>query len=238
MVEVNAMKLTSLWAWFILTTLPSCADLIYSPTVTNVSVRTSAFSTNTNSGYRTFDNFTPTFDAYLTTVSWFAGFIDQPIPAGPPAPLTTSWQISCYSDNNGVPGSLLTSQSVNYAASSPTFEYNSVWTFNSSYNSSVYSYRVTLPNALLVYAGQQYWISIMGLQGPSSPYPLLLGATGGDSFSYQQVLGANQSVVSGNKVSADRLLKLEGNPVPEPSTFGMMGAVLLAASLVKRKLRG
>src|SRR3984957_391176 len=68
-------------------------------------------TTSTGPVWQTFDNFQLGVNGQIDTFTWqgvywdFANSSDNP-----PAPNTTSWQLSFYADNNGTPGALLSSQ--------------------------------------------------------------------------------------------------------------------------------
>ena len=86
------------------------AAVLYAPTPIGSSPRTSDYGDVSQSGFRTFDNFSVNSNGYVETVSWRGfslGNAEQP--AAAPAPDANSWEIAFYGDNAGIPGTQLRS---------------------------------------------------------------------------------------------------------------------------------
>ena len=215
------------------------AAVIYGPTVIGSSARISDYGSATQTGFRPFDNFTPAFDASVETVTWLGFFLDQTAPTPAPAPLpdVESWDIAFYADNVDAPGSQLSFES--FAAADVTSAFVGTGTFiaGGTFNVNYYQYSATLTSPFMVTGGTEYWFSVLSRSSSYYPTFTLLGATGGDSASYQQLLGAGMSIDSAYAVAADRAVRLEGTPVPEPSTM-MLLATGIGLSFSRRFRRG
>lgn len=215
------------------------ADVIYGPTISGSSPRISDYGLVTQTGFRTFDNFTPSFDATVETVTWYGFFLDlnSPDPAPAQLPDVSTWDIAFYSDNAGAPGSQLSLESIADGDVTSLFLGTGTFLFNGTYNINLYRYSATLTNPFSVVGGTDYWFSILSRSSSYYPAFTLFGATGGDGASYQQLLGSGMSIVSAGAVAADRAVVLEGTPVPEPSTM-MLLATGIGLSLSRRFRRG
>ena len=119
-----------------------------------------------NPGY---DNFSPAAASYVTAVQWRGNYIAYPdVPNNNPVgPDTTAFTISFLADDNGSPGAVLATNTVDNSACDPQslgtlsgFEYEGGGT---PYTITYYSYRAVLPTPFAVAAGQKYWISIVGV---------------------------------------------------------------------------
>jgi hypothetical protein len=209
------------------------AAVIYNPTLVYSSVRSTEFNIATDSGWKVFDNFTPAFDASVNKVSWTALYLGAPSPAPAPEPATNTWTVSFYADNGGVPGTEFTSSTFSYISTNPQFVTNIGWQFGpgQNFNGAIYKFMVDIPN-VPVTAGQQYWISIFGVRDSNDSNAGILGAEGGNMQSYQQALGAGQSVVGSQFVNRDRAITIEGSAVPEPGSMALC-FFGLAAGLAK-----
>ena len=212
------------------------AAILYNPSVIGSSARVSEYGSNDQFGFRSFDNFTLLQNANIERATWYAFWIDfnNPVPAAAPSPDVLTWEISFYGDNAGIPGTLLATQPFTAADVASNHQGDGSFTVGDTYNVSFYEYSVDLTNPFLATAGTQYWISILARSTNYAPTHVLRGATGGDDSSYQQQLGAGESVTSGNSVARDRAIVLEGSPVPEPGTFALSAAALLLLPLAHR----
>lgn len=221
-----------------LATVSLNAAVLYAPTPIGSSARFSDYGSTDETGFRALDNFTLASGGRVERVSWSGFWLDQIQPAPAPAPDVDTWEIAFYADNAGAPGAQLWLESIAPVDVSSTFLGTGVFSVNGLYNVSFYNYSVDLPSFFNAAAGTQYWVSILAGADTFRPSFALRGATGGDDSSWQQVLGAGMSVVSGNAVARDRAIVLEGT-VPEPGTWLITAAGLLALPAIRRaRLRG
>ncbi len=134
--------------------------------------------------YQTFDNFTLNASSNIDNVQWAGSYLDPYTDQGNPAqPNSTSFQITFYLDNGGLPGSAVSTSTVALADCHPTFV-NNVQFQNSDGKTltiPVYGFSAALPNPFTAAAGQHYWISFLS----NSPSDTLIWAwysgKGGDS---------------------------------------------------------
>ena len=119
-----------------------------------------------NTGY---DNFSPSTTSYVTAVQWRGNYVAYPnVPNNNPVgPDTTAFTVSFLTDDNGHPGAVLASHTINDADCHPQslgtlsgFQYVNG---GGGYTITYYSYRAVLPTPFAVAAGQKYWISIVGI---------------------------------------------------------------------------
>ena len=215
------------------------AAVLYSPTVISASPRSSDYGSVSGSGFRTFDIFTLAESSFVERATWSALWFDgaNPDPAPAPSPDVTTWEISFYADNAGTPGTLLSSLLFAPASVTSTFQGNGVLSAGGTFNAAFYEYAVDLTSPFSATAGAQYWISILARSDNFYPAFAWRGATGGDDSSYQQTLGAGESVQSATAVARDRAVVLEGSSVPEPGTFGLVAGALLLLPLANRLRR-
>lgn len=213
------------------------AAVMYAPTQIGSSARFSDYGSASQSGWRSFDNFTVQPGGTVEKVTWLGFWLDQgnPQPAAAPAPDVLSWDIAFYADNGGVPGAPLSLES--FSAGSVTSNYLGDGVFNAggSYNVSFYQYSIDLTNPFAVSPATQYWVSVLSRSESFVPAFVLRGATGGDDSSYQEQLGAAMSVIGVQQVAADRAISLEGTVVPEPATFCVSAAALVLLSTLRRR---
>lgn len=218
------------------------AAVIYGTTAINESPRTSDYGTASGSGWRSFDNFSSASSASVERVSWRGlWFADlQPTPA--PSPVVDTWEVAFRASSGGVPGAVLWSQNIAAASVASTFQGNGVLNANGAYNVSFYDYALDLPALFNIAAGEEYWISVTAIAANVNPAFAILGATGGDGSSYQQLLGANMSVTQSFVRARDRAFTIEGTLlVPEPGTLALGGIALAAMAgvgLRRRPARG
>jgi hypothetical protein len=211
------------------------AAVIYAPTVIGSSARISDYGSASGTGFRTFDNFEVSFGGSVQTVTW-QGFwldLDNPIPVPAPSPDVLNWEIAFHADNAGIPGSQLSFESFAAADVASTFLGYGVFNAGGSYNVSYYEYSVTLTNPFEFSGGTEYWFSIFSRSDSYFPAFTLRGATGGDSASYQQLLGPGLAVVGQGPVAADRAVVLEGT-VPEPPAILLTAMALVLLPLSRR----
>ena len=212
------------------------AAVLYAPTPIGSSARTSDFGDSSNSGFRSFDNFTVADGGIVQHVSWSGFWIDfgNPDPAPAPAPDVLSWEVAFYADNAGIPGAQLSLDTYAAADVDETFVGDGQFSVGSLFNVAFFDYSVDLLTPFAATAGTQFWFSVMARSDEFNPAFALRGATGGDDASYQHTLGAGLSVVNEGAVARDRAVVLEGT-LPEPGTLALVGAGLLGLVAIRRR---
>lgn len=205
------------------------ATVIYGTTAIGESPRTSDYGTASGSGWRTFDNFTFGSNASIERVSWRGLWFADLTPAPAPTPVVDTWEVAFYASTGGIPGAALWTQNISAASVAQTFRGNGVLSLgqNTNYNASYYDYVLDLPAIFNIAADTEYWISVTAVAANFNPAFAILGATGGDDSSYQQLLGANMSVSQTFVRARDRAFVIEGT-VPEPGTLALGGIALAA----------
>lgn len=209
--------------------LPAQAAVLYGTTAIGASPRTSDYGSNTQAGWRSFENFEIAGGGTVQRITWSGLWFGDLQPAPAPAPDALSWDIAFHASTGSAPGVQLTLQNYLTAQVSSTYLGNGVLNAGGLYNVSFYEYSVELSSDFVAQDGTEYWLSIMARSDDLSPAFAWRGATGGDDASYQQLLGAGMSVSGEFARAADRHVVLEGErleqTVPEPAS-GLL--VLLA----------
>ena len=166
-----------------------------------------------NTGY---DNFSPSTNAYVTAVQWRGNYIAYPnVPNNNPVgPDTSAFTVSFLADDNGSPGAVLATGTINNADCNPQslgtlsgFQY--VNNSGSSYTITYYSYRAVLPTPFAVTAGQKYWISIVGVLDQDDVFWSWFSSGGANDGSSLQDLHDGNPAVSRQ---FNRNFTLEGVP--------------------------
>ena len=157
----------------------------------------------------TYDSFVLTSSGSVTAVQWQGTYIDHNnLRNNPTPPDASSFTIGIWSDNNGQPGSQITSQTVPIEAcnqtSLGTVGFNA---FNDSttYQIAFFTYRAVLPTTFDATAGTRYWISIVGSCSQSTPIWSWYASTADGSTTCIQDYGGNRMTRPG-----DRAFALEG----------------------------
>lgn len=216
------------FAALVASAVPAGAAVVYAPTAISASPRTSDYGTVTGGGFRTFDNFSVAGGAAIERLSWRGIWFGDTTPAPAPDPVVDNWLVAFHASTGGVPGAVLWSQNIAAADVVATFRGTGVLTVVESYNAKFYDYALDLPSVFNALAGEEYWVSVMAIADTFNPVFAILGATGGDDSSYQQLLGANMAVNSAGNVARDRAFTIEGTlfAVPEPGTLALCGIAL------------
>jgi hypothetical protein len=185
-------------------------------------------------GFQTFDNFSLTQNAGITSVSWEGIYIPFTASDGPVAPDTATWDIGFYGDSSGQPGGNLYSTSL--PAADVTTKFLGTTTFNGG-TVNVYDFTAALPSGgFAATAGDTYWFSPLAVQPNADPF-FSWSASGtqpAGAMAFQNEFGG----VSGS-VPDDRAFTLSAaSGTPEASAWALMmtgvGGVGAALRLAKR----
>ena len=174
--------------------------------------------------YHTFDDFDLASSGTVDAVT-FQGFnFDNNTLGADSQP--TSFTVDFSTDNGGVPGTVLSTDTVSYTSSvAGTTDF-----FGNSQTETVYNYAATI-NPVDLAGGTKYWVSIIG----NDPLPDLFTwsqGTGGDGTSYQEDFHDSNS---GSRIT-DRAFSLLGSvPEPAPTTAVGLGVLLLGTLLLKKR---
>jgi len=191
---------------------------------------TSDIGSADNYGFQTFDNFTLSKSAGITTVSWQGFYYDYVNLANDPvAPVTNNWQIQFYGDSAGLPGALLYT-TTETAAQVTTTLLDQDTPFLAAAN--VYEFTAVLPTAFAASAGTPYWFSPLSLQTDFNPFFSWSAAASQPSGAYSaQLFEGALSAVSG-----DRAFTLSS--VPEPAAWSLMLVSFAGMGAALRVRRG
>lgn len=166
--------------------------------------------TGPTGGGRTYDDFTLDATSAVTAVQWRGEYIDTASAgANPSSPNTAAFEVSFWSDNDGQPGSVLTTESIPLAQATP----QSLGTINFAFADGqapfpipLFSYRATLPTPFVAAAGRRHWISISSRSTTAQPTWSWYSGSEGNGRSTQDFQGARY------ERELDRGLLLEGTP--------------------------
>jgi hypothetical protein len=188
---------------------------------------TSTFATNTNSGFATFDDFSLSTNANITSVSWRGFYWDQTGNNGGAQP-GSFWEVFFFSDTGtGLPLNNLYQQVV-----TPTVTHLGSDTFNGD-PVEVYSFSADLPVDFFADANTTYWFVPLSFQPDFNPLFSWSPSTAlVDGYSVQQDISTNVLTV----VPGDRAFSLFGT-VPEPITISVFGGGLVGAVALRRRRR-
>jgi hypothetical protein len=168
----------------------------------------------TSSGpYTVYDDFSLAGGGSVTTVNW-SGLDEGGL---------TGFTVSFWSDNGGLPGTLLTSDDIAGSAGE---------TFSGSYDHEprpIYNYSATLASPFSAARGTEYFLSIAGDTGINGNWCWEISGVGNSGI-LQYEAGFYNPIYWDNGMA----LTLEGNAVPEPGTIalGLFGA---SAFLFRRR---
>jgi len=186
---------------------------------------TSSYGASTNSGFATFDNFSLSNTAKVTSVSW-NGFIWDPTGANGGIQPGAFWYLYFFSDAGGLPGTNIYQQVVAPAVTdlgSDTFGGTPV---------EVYNFTAALPVDFTANANTTYWIVPLLVQLDFTPlFSWSPSTMTFDDESVQEPIPAGGY----NVQAGDRAFSLFGNAVPEPVTLSLFGAGLAGAAVMRRR---
>jgi hypothetical protein len=169
----------------------------------------------------TYDDFTLSSTATISSVSWVGSVLN----AIPPA----SFTIDIYANSTtGCAGGGATCPNTGSVLYSTTISGSAGQTFleNDFFSNPTYSY--SDPINFTATAGTEYWISIVA-SVPSTNDWVWESGTGGDGYSYQSLFA------SPNKLSVDEAFSLSS--APEPMSVGLVGGGLVLLGLASRRFK-
>jgi hypothetical protein len=182
---------------------------------------TSSFAPGIGIVFQTYDNFTLSNAAAITSLDWqgFTFSTDNDGPGGP----VQSFNINFYADNGGQPASEpLFSETVSYTATTAgTTDF-----FNNGESETVDNYTASLALPFTATAGTTYWLSIVGTIDAPDLWSWSEGS-GGDGTSLQFSNGILAPVGFTTRANDEAFTLLSA--VPEPSSIGLLFTGLLPA---------
>jgi len=221
------------------------ADLLYVQPSALSSARTSEFAPSANFGFRMFDDFVLASKSSVQSVRFLGAWVGEPganLPA--PSPDVSSWELTFYEDNAGLPGAVRASRT--YVPGDLTLAFLGTVVFNFGNNDlrnlNIYDITATFVPPVTLQGGTRYWFSPLAYSDQFLPVFTWLGATlpsgTGNNVSIQQTLGAGMAVTATTSLGRDRSLQLDGAVVPEPGALVLIGTAAVGLLARRRSHRG
>jgi hypothetical protein len=178
------------------------------------------------------DNFDLSQAILVDGVNWQGFYLDiNTAGNNPPAPDTTSWEISFWSDSGGQPGVLLQSETVALANVLSTVVGNTTFNLPPLVTVTVLDFEADLTTPFLTQPGEVYWLSVLSNSPTFNPLWAWFQGTGGDGITIQDQLLVGTRFIR----PEDRAFSLEGRVVPEPSSLVLAAAGLAGLAVCVRK---
>jgi PEP-CTERM motif len=130
--------------------------------------------------------------------------------------------IRLWTDSSGIPGSLL---------SSFTETVTAIDTVGATAGNS--RKHVDFTNPITLTAGTPYWIGMSGTSPSLTQHTLITAPAGGNNA----MAMFSGTTFSSNVGIGDMAFRLDGEAVPEPSTFALFGLGLIGSALVMKRRR-
>jgi hypothetical protein len=141
---------------------------------------------------RTYDNFALPEASVIGSVIWVGNYIDSMVPARNPAGGdATSFEISFWSNDHGLPGTMLATSTIAVGATHQTALAKTKFELSTGNLVTIpqYAYNATLTTPFAADAGRTYWISIVANTPTDQPLWAWKSGTGGNKNSIQDFDG-------------------------------------------------
>jgi hypothetical protein len=223
-------KKAILWLAFTLAVAPDAlGGVLYDQPASSGACACWTSSVAGGNGYQSFDNFQLSSPGNINAVTWQGLYADYlTLGNNPVGPDTVSWDIEFWSNNAGLPGTLLYDQNLLASQVTTTF----LGTTNDlGAATNVYAFSASLPSGFSAGAGTEYWFSVLSNQSTFDPIFSWTLGTGEDSITQQEPLGSFGSGFI--QQPGDRVFSLQ--TVPEPGTLGALLVGLGTLAFLKRR---
>jgi hypothetical protein len=141
---------------------------------------------------RTYDNFALASAGVIGSVVWVGDYVDTTdATKNPASPDVTSFEISFWSNDQGLPGTLLATSTVAISATNQTAFGTTKFELSTGDVVTIpqYAYNATLTTPFAADAGRTYWISIVADTPTDQPLWAWKSGTGGNKMSIQDFDG-------------------------------------------------
>ena len=175
-----------------------------------------------------YDNFSFGSDMFITQLGWVGGYGSIPNdPENTGGPVSDSFTVTVFDDDNGEPGTVLASYNAGQASETTIAGFD-----------GFYSYAISV-SPLAVTGGETYWFSAVAkLDSELNNWGLAFSDIGDDN-SYQDFGLLNTSPVQRFNDPVDYAFSVTATAVPEPSSLALFGIGACIAGLrATRRCRG